>query len=155
MGKIDKVATILKELNNFDNSIFSGRLIFQKSFFIMKELGLRNLKFSFNLYKYGPYCSELASIGYKIEEKGIDSFSAELSYKEKKIIEKFKKMIKNNEDNSLFFEIMADTIYFYRYYQIKSKNKIFNKLKKRGEYLGNRPLFNKCWKILNNEKLVK
>lgn len=152
MISLEKLASIFNTLGTFDNSLFSGRLIFQKTIFILKELGL-NSDISFSMYRNGPYNSELATLGYELEKRNITTFSIDLDTKELRLIERFKSIIKSNEKNSIFYEMLADMIYFLKYYRY-DKNKIFDELKNKHDYLANAVLFETCWEIINREGIT-
>ncbi len=63
---IEILGGILKEVGNFSMKSFEKRLIFQKTIYFLQEFDF-NLGYHFNWYVAGPYSSELAGDGFKLD----------------------------------------------------------------------------------------
>ena len=60
------LCNIWNDIGPFNMDLFSHRLILQKKIFLLQQLGLKS-DYSFKIYLRGPYCSQLATDGYKIK----------------------------------------------------------------------------------------
>lgn len=56
---------VLKNLDNFDMATFRGRLILQKTVYLMQAFGLY-LGYEFGWYLHGPYCTTLTKHGFEL-----------------------------------------------------------------------------------------
>lgn len=154
MDRLAYLASVLKEVGRFDNTSFPGRLILQKTVFILKNMGLNKLNYDFGLYLNGPYSSALANDGYALEEKGLENFGTSLAEKDKKIILNFKNMIKGLENNVIWFEAIGTALFLKLNSPSLSKHEIFDNLKARHRYLGHKDLMDDVWNRLRMFKLV-
>lgn len=147
--RIRRLATILKKAGGFDNSIFNGRLIFQKTIYILKKMGLKELPYTFSLYHNGPYCSSLADDGYKLAGLIKTPEPIELSAKEEELIHKFRTMIKGHENDPIWFESMGTSLFLIKSDHSLGKEDIFKALVSRHDYLGDRSIFENVWATLH------
>lgn len=66
------IGGLLKRVSNFQpesfKSNFQERKRFQKTVYLIQAFGI-NLGFKFNWYIHGPYCPDLADIGYSLADR--------------------------------------------------------------------------------------
>ena len=58
---------LLKDIDNFDMSSFSGRLLFQKTVQLLQSFGI-DLGYRYNWYLRGPYSPDLAKDGFELKD---------------------------------------------------------------------------------------
>lgn len=58
---------VLKALDNFDMSTFGGRLVLQKTIYLLQSFGVY-LGYRFSWYIRGPYSPRLARAGFELED---------------------------------------------------------------------------------------
>lgn len=63
---LDILGGILKKIGNFSMKDFNNRLVFQKTVYFMKVFGI-DLGYDFSWYIAGPYSSDLAGDGFKLQ----------------------------------------------------------------------------------------
>ncbi len=124
---------ILKNLDNFDMSTFQGRLILQKSVYLMQAFDIY-IGYDFSWYLRGPYSSHLANIGFQLQEN-YDKFPK--GKFEKGIQKKFKQFLdfmedKKNDPDKL--EILASIHFLKKIYSKMSKADILEKVKNKQKY---------------------
>lgn len=145
--------SILDRLGNFSMTTLADRIIFQKSIFILKSIGL-DLGYEFSLWRYGPYSSELASDGFLLSELGWAKETTPLNLKEEDIIYKFKKLTNGHERDTTFFELISTFLYFKNLHQSKNDIELFNLVIEKKPYLDSKDLFNEMIKKLKEENLI-
>lgn len=60
------LGAVLKRLGNFDLSTFEGRLVLQKTVYLLQSFGLY-FGYKFSWYVHGPYSPELTSEAFKLQ----------------------------------------------------------------------------------------
>lgn len=110
------LCSIWDEIGPFNMNFFSDRLILQKKIFLLQQLG-ENLKYDFRKYIRGPYCSQLATDGYRIN--AMESINGG-NVINNNSIEKIKKLGENHESDALWFELISFIVYLKN---INNKNK--------------------------------
>jgi uncharacterized protein YwgA len=66
LGDFQALGRILKRIDNYDKmESFNGRLKLQKTIYVMQSFDLY-IGYNFSWYVRGPYCTELATDGYKL-----------------------------------------------------------------------------------------
>ncbi len=60
------LGAILKHIGNFDVSEFKGRLILQKTVYLLQSFGI-DLGYKFGWYLHGTYCTKLTRDGFELE----------------------------------------------------------------------------------------
>lgn len=63
---VARLGLVLRHLDNFDMSGHDGRLIFQKSVYLLQAFGIY-LGYEFSWYARGPYSSRLARHGFALQ----------------------------------------------------------------------------------------
>ena len=66
--RLEVLGGLLRRLDSFDMSTFKGRLILQKTVYLMQSMGIF-LGYRFNWYVYGPYSPELARHGFELGQR--------------------------------------------------------------------------------------
>ena len=121
---------------------FQSRMILQKLTFICQSLGIQ-LKYKFNLYVHGPYCSALAGDYYQYHNNVLKgSTSYVLGTMEMEILEVIKDYIFSHpvyERNKMdFLEAIATIFYYRKNYPELLDDGIFKRTKKNKPYLKDR-----------------
>ena len=117
---------------------FQARLIIQKLAFICKSLGFQ-MKYSFNLYKSGPYCPSLTRDYYQHSNHVINLESNYVpTKKEKEILEKVKVDLLshplNDRHRADLLEAVATILFIKKY----DSDDIFEKTKNEKPFLSDR-----------------
>lgn len=63
-NRLSKLKAVAKKIG-LNNSLFSGRLIFQKSIYLLQKMGLK-LGYKFTFYTNGVYSAELSQDMYTL-----------------------------------------------------------------------------------------
>ena len=155
-GSINKEAfalgLVLKNLDNFDMSTFQGRLILQKSVYLMQAHGIY-IGYDFSWYLRGPYSSHLANIGFQLEEnydnipKGMFEKSVQKKFQ---VFLKFMEDKKNNPDR---LEILASIHFLKKIYPNMLKTKIIKTVKNKQKYFTKKECEN-AWNELEGRNLI-
>jgi uncharacterized protein YwgA len=61
------LGVVLKRIGNFDLGTFKGRLVLQKTIYLLQSYGL-NLGYTFSWYIHGPYSPELAKTAFRLQK---------------------------------------------------------------------------------------
>src|SRR3989344_7523764 len=109
--KLSKLKSVLDKIGNFSMKTLADRIIFQKSIFILENMGI-GLGYNFSYWLYGPYSSELASDGFLLSDLGWAKEITTLNLKEESIIYNFKNLIRGHEVDPTFFELTSTFLYF-------------------------------------------
>lgn len=121
---------------------FQSRLITQKLAFICKSLGFQ-MKYSFNLYKSGPYCPALTRDYYQYSNFVVNLESDYIpTKKEKEIFEKVKDDLLSHPINikhrSDLLEAVATIFFIKKYDSVDLDDDIFEKTKNEKPFLSDR-----------------
>lgn len=148
-----ELGLVLKNLGNFSMADFDGRLILQKSVYLLQSFGIyRGYRFSW--YIHGPYSPKLASDGFALQE--IYKALPAGSFKSNAVQSRFRRFLEFMEDKKEDpdrLEILA-SIHFLRNVDKKMpKNRILAKVEKK------QPYFTRAdcvlgWDELEREKLI-
>ena len=115
MDKYD-FGLILKDIGNFDISNFDGRLILQKTVYVLKAFKI-NLGYEYNWYLHGTYSPELARAGYQVSEI-IDKIpDIAVKFQDENVqtnYDNFKGFIADKKDNPDLLEISSSICYLFR-----------------------------------------
>jgi len=149
MDKNSFVSSVMKKYN-LNMSTLPSRIAFQKTFYLLKELG-ENVEFTFVWHNFGPYCQELASLGFLItkEQKTISTeFKTESS-------EKFEKLISEKVGDSRFLELLSDIVFIKKMNPNISDLELFFRIISHRSYLENKEEFNLALSKLKNIQLIQ
>ena len=142
------ISSLAREIGGINLNTLDGRINFQKSIYLLKELKAIKERFIFTWYIFGPYSPEVARIGFDFVERRTDKeISISDDFKVK--INQFKKMVKINPNNSKWLELLATLHFMLKYkYKKMNKEKIFEKLVEHQPYYNDRKLFENGWKTI-------
>lgn len=132
--EVINLGLVLRNLNNFDMSTFSGRLTLQKTIYLMQTFGIY-LGHNFSWYLRGPYSSHLASVGFALQE--IYPKIQDAGHFEKKTQKKFDRFLgfmndKKHDPDRL--EILASIHFLKKLYPKMTKAEIVEKVKNKQKY---------------------
>jgi uncharacterized protein YwgA len=131
-----------------DFNTLESRIKFQKTIYLLKEMGAIKEKFNFSWYMFGPYCSDVAKIGFEFIDNKIDK-ELNVSDDFENKLNNFLKIMKSCDGNeSKWLELLATT-HMIRKQNNMNKEEVFQKIIKHQYYFNNKDLFEKCWKILD------
>ena len=145
-----RLSSIGEKIGGINLNSLEGRINFQKSIYLLKELGAIKEKFKFSWYIFGPYSPDVARIGFDLVERKIDTeISVSNDFESK--IDQFKELIKTNSDESKWLELLA-TLHFMRKYEYPNltKEEIFEKLVEHQPYYDNKELFERGWEFITS-----
>ena len=128
------LGVVLKNIDNFDMSTFNGRLILQKTVYLMQSFGIY-VGYDFSWYLRGPYSTKLARNGFALQE--VYGNLPTGYFAEKEVQEKFRKFlnfIKNKKTNADQLEILASIHFLKKVYPTMKKPEIIEKVKKKQSY---------------------
>ena len=145
------LCSIWDRIGPFDMNRFTDRLILQKKVFILQEIGL-DFGYRFGKYTYGPYCSRLASDGFKVNLKE-NSKNANKECIDEEFLVKLKELEKGHERSASWFELLG-TIAYLRNKERKSKEEIKEQISKEKAYLFEEKLFDEAYKKLLELKVI-
>ena len=128
--------------------LFSGRLLLQKKVYLLQEMGL-NMGYDFKFYIHGPYSSQLATDGYKVNLK------ENLSDNETngKVFDKLISLEKNHNNDQFWFELLA-TIVYLRKNNGMTKEEIRQFIIERKPYLYTEVIFSEAYSALISEDII-
>jgi len=142
MNKMDKspiseeeltLGLILKNLDNFDMSTFQGRLILQKTVYLMQAFDIY-IGHNFSWYLRGPYSSHLASIGFQLQENFDKIPKGKFEKGVQKKFETFLSFMEDKKSDSDRLEILASIHFLKKIYPNMSKAEIIEKVKNKQKY---------------------
>lgn len=153
MDKVNAIGGLLKRIENYNKmQTFQGRLIFQKSIYLLQEFDLY-LGYNFSWYVRGPYCSDLTKDGYKL--RSIYDRIPLVKFKESVAEERFNNFLeflgihKNDAD---WLEIIASIHFLYK--RGLSKKDILDSVQKKQEYF-TKIQCEEAWNYLKSWRMVE
>lgn len=142
----EELAVLIKRIGNFDMSSFNGRVIFQKTTYLLQEFGI-TLGYNFNWYLHGPYSPQVMRDGVRLQEVAKIKLSTE---KEKKF-ERFLDFL-TAKDDSKWLEALASILFIKKISPSKNKEEMEMELKKHHPHLTE--TFERAWSHLVKHKLL-
>jgi len=122
------------------------RVAFQKTIYLLQELGALERKYRFSWYIFGPYSPELAKTGFDFIEGGKDA-DMPISQEFDAALLEFKKMTEHAPCRpDLWLELLACLVYKKRHNV--NKEEAFASLKEHQSYF-NDDLLEKGWKVVS------
>lgn len=151
--RLQLLGGILKSIDNFDMSTFQGRLIFQKTVYLLQAFRIY-LGYSFSLYLHGPYSPDLTRDGFEMKDKikHIPKSKFQHDVMEKNF-KRFLSFIENFKDNPNHLEILASLHLFKRLFPNESKDQIIKRVLQKKPYLS-KDTCESDWKQLEKFSLV-
>ena len=120
------LGAVLRRIDNFDMSTFEGRLVLQKTIYLLQSYGLY-LGYKFSWYVHGPYCAELTRDGFELlpvyERLPHVKFAKPKTEKE---FETFLRFIGDKKNNADWLEQLACTHFLSALNPRAKKDKIIN-----------------------------
>ncbi len=143
---------VLKNLDNFDMSTFQGRLILQKSVYLMQAFDIY-IGHNFSWYLRGPYSSHLASVGFQLQENydGVPKGKFEKAVQKK--FEGFLGFMEDKKNDPDRLEILASIHFLKKIYSKMSKADILEKVKNKQKYFTKKQCED-AWIELKSEDLL-
>jgi uncharacterized protein YwgA len=141
--KFSEIINIIDPSMNLNT--LENRIEFQKKFYFLERLGAIEADFNFGLFIYGPYSSELATIGFDFFEKKIDRELKISKDFNKKLIE-FHALIKDLNDDLKNLETAATIDFLKR--EGKSESDIKKYFEENKSFLLENKRFEFIWNIL-------
>lgn len=144
---------LLKRIGNYDIDTFDGRLILQKTIYLMQAFGLP-LGYRFSWYVYGPYSPDLTEEGYEIKEiyKEIPKLKFVKEEKEKQF-KKFIKIFEEKKNDAYWLELMASIHFLKKVHPYENKQTILKFVEQKQPYIKMEDCED-AWKYLENIGLL-
>lgn len=143
---------ILKNLDNFDMSTFQGRLILQKTVYLMQAFDVY-IGHTFSWYLRGPYSSHLASLGFQLQENYDKIPEGKFEKGTQKKFEAFLSFMKDKKSNPDRLEILASIHFLKKIYSKMSKAEIIEKVKNKQKYFTKKQCED-AWIELKNKDMI-
>jgi len=126
---------LFKRLETFDMDTFDGRLILQKTVYLMQAYGLP-LGYNFSWYIYGPYSPDLTKDGYEIKDiyQNIPKMKFVKEDREMRFNE-FIKIFGQYIKNAYWLELLASIHFLKKLYPSENKENILIKVEKKQPYI--------------------
>lgn len=142
------VASAFKTFSLNTNTL-TDRIAFQKTIYLMQNLG-SGTTFKFVWHNFGPFSSELATIGQFLTDEEIQN--AELLTIP--AARDFNALKKGHELDTRFLEMMSDIVFLGSNQGIKEEAKIFGELIRHRSYLDDKELFKLSIQRLKSFNLI-
>jgi len=151
--ELKNLGGLLKRIGNYDMSSLEGRLILQKTIYLLQVFGL-NLGYNFSWYIRGPYSTELTKDGFNLIEiydglcqRRFVAENAERRFKE------YLEFLGERKNDSDWLELLASVHFLKKSYPSKDEEEII------GTLMRYKPHFTKercreAWNHLKKYKLI-
>jgi len=135
MEKKIALGGLLKRIGNYNIDTFDGRLILQKTIYLMQSFDLP-LGYRFSWYIYGPYSPDLTEDGYQLKDifKEVPSMKFVKEEREKQF-KKFIKFLGEKKNDPKWLEILASIHFIYKLNRQMSKNDILKLIINKQPYI--------------------
>ncbi|MBU3913183.1 MAG: hypothetical protein KKB21_01105 [Nanoarchaeota archaeon] len=134
---------------NLNISTLTDRIAFQKTIYLMQNLG-SGTRFKFVWHNFGPFSSEVATIGQFLTENEIQR--AELLTCQ--AAKDFSVLKRGKERDTKFLEMMSDIVFLGKNQGIHEESKLFGELIRHRSYLDDKELFNLSIQRLKSFNLI-
>ena len=143
---------VLKNLDNFDMSTFYGRLVLQKTVYLLQSFDVY-IGYDFSWYMRGPYSTYLTTVGFRLQEvyHKIPNGRFEKGIQER--FEKFLKFMENKKNNPDMLEILASIHFLKKIHPYMPKPDIVKKIKSKQKYF-TKEQYKTAWIELENLGLI-
>ena len=151
--RLEVLGGILKHIDNFDMTTFKGRLIFQKTVYLLQIMGIF-LGYRFNWYIYGPYSPSLTRDGFELA--GGYTRLARYHFRnarQQDLFKRFKRFLGDHENNPIWLEAAASIHFLRTLYPSKSRKEIVRRVKAKQPYF-NLSICNTAWDELMKAGLI-
>ena len=152
--RIEILGGILRHLGTFDITTFKGRLVLQKTVYLLQAMGIF-LGYRFSWYLYGPYSPDLARHGFELESTyrrlGKYEFSTAA---QKQLFKDFVKFLGNRRGEPIWLEAVASIHFLRALYPSQTKEEIVKRVIEKQSYF-NHSICNEAWKSLDEAGLLR
>jgi uncharacterized protein YwgA len=132
--RLEVLGGLLHRLGSFDMSTFRGRLILQKTVYLMQSMGIF-LGYRFNWYVYGPYSPELARHGFELAQRFQEVEPYEFHREShRKSFDRLIDFLGDNRRNPIWLEAVASIHFQRRLHPAKAKDEILHATKNKQPY---------------------
>lgn len=144
---------VLKNLDNFDTTTFNGRLILQKTVYLMQAFGIC-LGYEFGWYLRGPYCTALTKHGLALNDTyrsvprgsfGDENVQAQFS--------SFLRFMEDKKHDADRLEILASIHFLTRLHPKMDRSAILTKVKNKQEYFTEKQRKD-AWRELQKRSMI-
>ena len=144
---------LLKQIGNYNMDTFEGRLILQKTVYLMQAFGLP-LGYRFSWYLYGPYSPDLTKDGYEIKDiyKTIPKLKFVKQDRQKRF-DDFIKILGDNKNDAYFLELLASIHFLKKIYPLENKENIVKKVEQKQPYIKKKDC-ESAWQYLEKIELL-
>jgi len=137
----------LRKIGRIRLDSLDNRINFQKTIYLLKEMGAIKEHYHFSWYIFGPYSSEAAKDGFNLINDDTDKIiNVSEDFDDK--INKFKELKGHGGREIKWLELLS-CIHYIRKKETKEKDEVFKILKTKKPYFDNINLFNRGWKTVN------
>ena len=148
------LGAVLKRIDNFDMSTFEGRLVLQKTIYLLQSHGLY-LGYKFSWYAHGPYCPELTREGFDLfpiyERIPYIEFAKP---KIKKKFERFLRFLGDKKNDADWLEQLACTHFLSVLNPRAKKERIINIVLNHESHFTKRQC-EQAWNYLDENRLIE
>jgi uncharacterized protein YwgA len=148
------LGAVLKRIDSFNLCTFKGRLVLQKTVYLLQSYGL-NLGYTFTWYLHGPYSPQLTKDAFRLQKIYDDIPAAQFTdTKIEQKLEKFLGFLGNRKADGDWLEQLACT-HFLRELNPQEKEEIIIDKVLKHEYHFTRDNCEKAWAYLVENKLIR
>jgi uncharacterized protein YwgA len=151
--RIQVLGGLLRHLGTFDMRQFSGRLVLQKTVYLLQEMGFF-LGYRFNWYIYGPYSPELARHGFDLTKslKDIPPYQFANENNESQF-QRFVAFLGDKKSDAIWLEAVASIHFQKKLRPSRAKEEIIQQVVAKQPYFS--PTICKdAWKALEDANLL-
>jgi len=146
------LAGLLRRIDNFDLGTFEGRLVFQKSVYLMQAFGIY-LGYRFNWYLRGPYSPSLTKDGFELSDNLAQYTPARFHQETECRFQQFLGFLGRHKNDEKWLEVAASIHFLARVLNQADRDKVYAKVAaKQGNVT--RKYFDSTWLELENVGLL-
>ena len=147
------LAGLLRRIGNFGIASFKGRLILQKTVYLLQAFGIY-LGYQFSWYLRGPYSTRLTKEAFGL----VDDFNryGAVTFKSPPSEERFQQFlsfIEQHKSDEIWLETAASAHFLVKVLGHTDRDQIFQKVEAKQPHV-TRNLFEKCWDELTQAGLL-
>jgi uncharacterized protein YwgA len=147
------LGVLLKRIGNFDLSTFKGRLVLQKTVYLLQSYGI-NLGYKFSWYIHGPYSPDLTKDAFRLQKVFPQIPMAEFGDKKvEKCFEGFLNFVGEKKKDGDWLEQLACTHFLKVLNPEEEKTEVIHKVLKH-EYHFTKEQCQKAWDYLEQNNLI-
>lgn len=147
------LGALLKRIGNFNLCTFKGRLVLQKTIYLLQSYGL-NLGYTFTWYIHGPYSPQLTKDAFRLQEIYSEIPAAEFTDSNiENRLKKFITFLSDRKTDGDWLEQLACTHFLKALNPEESEEKIITKVLNH-EYHFTKEQCKRAWSYLAENKLL-